>query len=258
MERWSGRVALVTGASSGIGAAIAKDLVKHGMKVVGVARRIEKIEEMKNSLKGCSGTLYAVKADVSKEDEVVAAFKWVKNNLGGVDVLINNAGITGKSSLHDGPVSQWRSVVDLNLLGLSICTKEALQSMKERGVDDGHIIHISSINGHGVPQHSLQYGLMMYSATKNAVQVLTEGLRRELVEKKSKIKVTSICPGMVHTEILTVCGHEIPGGQSLDEFYAGVPHLKSQDISDAVTYVLGTPPHVQIHDLIIKPVGEAM
>jgi NADP+-dependent farnesol dehydrogenase len=248
----------VTGASAGIGAAVAKDLVKHGMKVVGVARRVERVEELKNSVKGCSGTLYAVKADVSKEEEVVALFKWVKNNLGGVDVLINNAGIPGKSTLHDGPVSQWRSVIELNLLGLSICTKEALQSMKERGVDDGHIIHIGSINGHGVPAHALQYKLMMYSATKNGVQVVTEGLRRELVEKKSKIKVSSICPGAVHTEILASGGYDVPGGGSLDELYTSIPHLETQDISDAIIYVLGTPPHVQVHDLIIKPVGEPM
>ncbi|GFG38521.1 hypothetical protein Cfor_01191, partial [Coptotermes formosanus] len=245
MERWSGRVAVVTGASAGIGAAIAKDLVKHGMKVVGIARRVEKLEELKNSVKGSSGTLYALKADVSKEEEIVAAFKWVKNNLGGVDVLINNAGIPGKSTVHEGPVSQWRSVIDVNLLGLSICTKEALQSMEERGVDDGHVIHISSINGHGVPQHTVTYGLVMYTATKNAVQVLTEGLRRELVERNSKIKVTSICPGLVSTEIMVAGGYEIPGGQTLDQFYATVPHLKCQDISDAIIYALGTPPHVQ-------------
>lgn len=249
---------MVTGASAGIGAAIAKDLAKHGMKVVGIARRVERVEELKNSVKGFSGTLYALKADVSKEEEIVAAFKWVKNNLGGVDVLINNAGISGKSTLYEGPVSQWRSVLDLNVLGLSICTKEALESMEERGVDDGHIIHISSINGHGVPPHSLHYELMMYSATKNGVQVLTEGLRRELVKRNSKIKVTSICPGMVHTEIMVAGGYELPDGLSIDEFYASMPHLKCQDISDAIIYVLGTPPHVQVHDLIIKPVGDPM
>lgn len=249
-------MAVVTGASSGIGAAIAKGLVKQGMKVVGIARRVERVEALKEELKGSPGTLYSYKADVSKEDEVTAAFRWIKDNLGGVDVLINNAGIVGKSTLHDGPVSAWRAVLDLNVLGLSMCTKEALKSMEERGVDDGHIIHISSINGHGVPQHSLEYGLMMYTATKNAVQALTEGLRRELVQRKSKIRVSTICPGMVKTEIMVAEGYKFPEKATIDQIYAGVPHLDSQDICDAATYILGTPPHVQIHDLIIKPVGE--
>ncbi|KDR15974.1 farnesol dehydrogenase-like [Zootermopsis nevadensis] len=259
MHRWNGRVAMVTGASAGIGAAVAKDLVRHGLKVVAIARRVERVKALKSDLGDLSGSLYPLKADVSKEDEVLAAFAWVKDNLGGVDILINNAGITGNSTLHEGPVSKWRSVLDLNVLGLSLCTKEALQSMQERGVDDGHIVHISSINGHGVPEHSLQYGLMMYSATKNAVQVLTEGLRRELAQRNSKIKVTSISPGMVKTEILIASGYDlIPPGMTIDQAYDTIPHLKCEDICDAITYALGTPPHVQIHDLIIKPVGEPM
>lgn len=256
MERWAGRVAVVTGASAGIGAAIAVALVNHGMKVVGIARRVEKVEKLKNELKGEPRILYPLKADVSKEDDVFSAFQWIKKNLGGVDVLVNNAGIAGNSTLHDGPVSKWREVLDLNVLGLSLCTKEALQSMKERGVDDGHIIHISSINGHGVPQHSLEFGLMMYTATKNGVNVLTEGLRRELVDRKSKIRVTAISPGMVYTDIMVASGHKLAPGETVDDIYKNIPHLKAKDIADSVTYVLGTPPHVQIHEILIKPVGE--
>ncbi|PSN36751.1 hypothetical protein C0J52_23194 [Blattella germanica] len=322
MERWVGRVAVVTGASSGIGAAVAKELVKQGMKVVGVARRRERIEalrnelgdasgelyalhgdlskeeqvadvfswikrhlggidvlvnsagitgrstlqegpvsawqaELKKELSGAPGSLHSLKADVSKEEDIISAFSWIKKNFGGVDVLINNAGIVGTSTLHDGPVSNWRALFDLNVIGLSLCTKEALQSMKERGVDDGHIIHISSINGHGIPGHSLEFGLMMYSATKNSVTILTEGLRKELAEKKSKIRVTAISPGMVWTDIMVASGYKLEEGQTVADIYKDIPHLKSQDIADAVTYVLGAPPHVQIHEIIIKPVGEA-
>ncbi|XP_069700374.1 farnesol dehydrogenase-like [Periplaneta americana] len=256
MQRWQGRVAVVTGASAGIGAEIAKDLVKHGMKVVGIARRVERVEELKKELKGASGTLYPLQADVSKEEDVATAFKWVKDNLKGVDVLINNAGVASCSSLSEGPVKNWRTIMELNVLGLSMCTKEAIQSMKERGVDDGHIIHINSISGHGVPHNSEDLGIIFYSASKNAVTALTEGLRRELVLNKSRIKVTSLSPGTVRTEIIEASGIKIKGGLTPKQMYDQGPSLECEDISQGVLYVLGTPQHVQIHELTIKPVGE--
>ncbi|XP_023714657.1 farnesol dehydrogenase [Cryptotermes secundus] len=249
MERWSGRVAVVTGASAGIGEAIAEELVKKGLKVVGLARRVEKVQALEKSLKSEKGKLYAIKCDVSKEPEVTEAFKWIKHNLGGVDILINNAGVASFNSLSDGPVENWRKIFDLNVLGLSVCTKEALQSMKERGVDDGHIIHINSVAGHKDPTF---VGIQMYCASKHAVTALTEGLRRELVQQKSKIRVTSLSPGAVETEILEASEFS---EDSLKGF-KDIPFLKSKDIADSVIYVLGTPPHVQIHELTIEPVGE--
>ncbi|PNF16602.1 Dehydrogenase/reductase SDR family member 11 [Cryptotermes secundus] len=193
MERWTGRVAVVTGASAGIGAAIAGELVKKGLKVVGLARRVERVEALEKSLKSEKGKLYAIKCDVTNDLEVTETFKWIKRNLGGVDILINNAGVGSFNSIRDGPVENWRKIFDLNVLALSVCTKEALQSMKEKGVDDGHIIHISSIAGHTIP---LFPGIEMYSASKHAVTALTEGLRRELVKQKSKIRVTVITSTM--------------------------------------------------------------
>ncbi|XP_069683510.1 farnesol dehydrogenase-like [Periplaneta americana] len=249
MDRWSGRVAVVTGASSGIGAAIAQELVKKGLKVVGLARRVERVQELEESLKSALGKLYPRKCDVTKEEEVKEAFKWVKDNLGGTDILVNNAGVASVNTLADGPVEIWRKLFDLNVLALSICTKEALQSMKEKGVDDGHIIHINGIAGHKVLE-----GLAFYSSSKHAVTALTEGLRRELVNEKSKIRVTSISPGFVRTEITRASGFT----PEMLEAFKDAPFLESQDIADAVLYVLGTPPHVQIHELIIKPLGETI
>ncbi|XP_069683508.1 farnesol dehydrogenase-like [Periplaneta americana] len=248
MERWSGRVAVVTGASSGIGAAIAQELVKKGLKVVGLARRVERVQELANTLKSASGKLYPLKCDVTKEEEVKEAFQWVKANLGGVHILVNNAGVASDNTLSDGPVEKWRKILDLNVLALSMCTKEALQSMKEKGVDDGHIVHINSVAGHSVGDR-----LQMYSASKHAVTALTEGLRRELVNQKSKIRVTSVSPGAVTTEIAQAS--EL--APEFKEMIKTIPHLESEDVADAVLYVLGVPPHVQIHELMIKPVGEA-
>ncbi|GFG29135.1 hypothetical protein Cfor_12660, partial [Coptotermes formosanus] len=143
MERWAGRVAVVTGASSGIGAAIAAELTKKGLKVVGLARRVERVQELSKSLETATGNLYTVKCDVSNEPEVLAAFKWVKDNVGGVDILINNAAVLYDTSLTSGSTEELKKMLDVNVLGLSVCTKQAFQSMKERGVDDGHIIHIN-------------------------------------------------------------------------------------------------------------------
>ncbi|PSN58402.1 Dehydrogenase/reductase SDR family member 11 [Blattella germanica] len=141
-------------------------------------------------------------------------------------------------------------MIDVNVMGLSICTREALKSMKQKGMDQGHIIHINSLAGH---YDVVQPGFHMYSATKHAVTALTEGLRRELVDKGSKIRVTSISPGLVDTEILR---RGTVDNVDADELYKKAPSLNPKDISDAVLYVLGTPPHVQIHELTIQPVGE--
>nr|CAD7443479.1 unnamed protein product [Timema bartmani] len=278
MERWSGRVALVTGASAGIGAAIVRELVKNGLIVVGLARRAELVEELSTELKGAPGKLHALKGDVSKEEDILAAFDWVKKNLGRIDVLVNNAGVLYLSMLTDGETSHWKQIFDLNVLGLSICTREAFKLMKEKGVDDGHIIHINSkshstfnksnhftclrkkksmeVRAEDRAGHSRCWrgsatsidghmpvvfpGMAHYFASKHAVTVLTEGLRRELVQLGSKIRVTSISPGVVDTDMLRSF---TDGAQvSEDEF----PALKSEDIANAVTYALGTPPHVQV------------
>ncbi|XP_069683455.1 farnesol dehydrogenase-like [Periplaneta americana] len=240
MERWSGRVAVVTGASVGIGASIAAELTKKGLKVVGLARRSEKIEELSKTLDSAKGKLYAVKCDVSNESEVKEAFKWVKDNLGVVDVLVNNAAVLYDNSIIDGPTEELKKMLDLNVLGLSMCTKEALQVMKEKGVDDGHIIHINSVAGH-MPSPGR---FTMYFATKHAVTALTEGLRRELVQQKSKIRVTSVSPGLVKSEMPP------------EDFLKNYPYLNPEDIADAVLYALGVPPHVQVHELTVVPVGQ--
>lgn len=242
MERWSGRVAVVTGASSGIGAAIAAELAKKGLKVVGLARRVERVQELSKSLQSATGKLHAVKCDVSNESDVQTAFKWVKDNLGGVDILINNAAVASDTSLTGGSTEELKKMLDVNVLGLSVCTKLAFQSMKERGVDDGHIIHINSMAGHIPPPEYYA----MYFATKHAVTALTEGLRKEILKLKSKIRVTSLSPGLVKTEMPP------------KEFLENLPALEPEDIADGVLYILGTPPNVQVLELSIIPNGQTL
>uniref|UniRef100_U5EW40 Putative dehydrogenase n=1 Tax=Corethrella appendiculata TaxID=1370023 RepID=U5EW40_9DIPT len=243
MERWKNKLAIVTGASSGIGAAIVLELIKCEMIVVGLARRIDKIEALKAQIPGLEKNLHAVKCDVTKEEEILSVFKWIDEQFRGVHVLINNAGVLGTGlTIAPNNSELIRKTFDTNVMGLLWCTREAVQSMKKYSIDDGHIIHMNSVAGHSSP---VTTGFHVYPATKHAVTVLTETLRRELLEEKSKIKVSSISPGVVDTEIWE--GIKIPDD---------TPYLRSIDVANAVLYVLKTPPHVQVHELIIKPVGE--
>ncbi|XP_018325334.1 farnesol dehydrogenase-like [Agrilus planipennis] len=186
MERWVGKVAVVTGASSGIGAAIAEALVKEGLIVAGFARRKEKVEQLAKKLKDAKGKLHAVKVDITKEKKVVDAFKCVKKNLGPVHVLVNNAGVARDTSLIDGDSQKWKDILDTNLLGLCVATREAIKDMKANNVN-GHIIHINSVAGHKVPFIPF---VNVYAASKHGVTALSETLRHEFIQNQLKIKVT--------------------------------------------------------------------
>uniref|UniRef100_A0A182WQQ6 Dehydrogenase n=1 Tax=Anopheles minimus TaxID=112268 RepID=A0A182WQQ6_9DIPT len=245
MERWQGKVAVVTGASSGIGAATVKALAKAGMITFGLARRVERVDELKSELpKEVAERLHSIRCDITKEEDILAAFQQVTEKCGGVDVLINNAGLAkGGFGVLDADNTQViRDVIDTNVVGLALCSREAFQSMKKRSVD-GHIVHINSILGHMVaPMGTIN----IYPASKYAVTALTETMRHELRLAGTKIKVTSISPGLVRTEM--------PTSKALAER----PCIEPEDIADAILYVLGTPPRVQIHELTIKPVGETV
>jgi len=254
MDRWKGKVAVVTGASAGIGAAIVEKLVEAGVTVVGFARRKEKVEELAKKLQGKSGKVHAVAVDVTKEEDILKAFKWVKDNLGPIHILVNNAGIARTTGLIEGETKLWKEVIDTNVMGLCIATREAVKNMRANKVD-GHIIHINSIAGHKVLNFP---NTNVYPASKHAVTALTETLRQELNSVGSKIKITSISPGLVATDIFDATakgsGKEI--GKEAQEFLKVAAILKSEDIADAAIYILSTPPHVQIHELMIKPVNE--
>lgn len=141
---------------------------------------------MAKKLSDKKGKLHPVKTDITKEEDILNAFKWVKENLGPIHILVNNAGVTVASTLSDGDTEIWRNIFNVNVLGLSIATREAIRDMKANNVD-GHIIHINSVAGHqvtGFPK------LNVYPASKHAVTALAETLRLELLNAKSKIKIT--------------------------------------------------------------------
>lgn len=247
MDRWSGRVALVTGASVGIGAAICRKLVVEGMKVVGISRTTDKIQALAAELSNQPGSITAIKCDITKDDQVLKLFSKIKEQFGGVDVCINNAGMSHNHSLLEGTPEEWREMLNTNVVGLCLITKEAVASMKQRKVDDGHIIHINSLSGHRVSPKPL---IHFYAATKYAVTALTEGLRQELRDAKSHIRVTTISPGLVETEFAQrMLKDEMKGL----EIYKEIECLQAEDVAASVVYALSAPPRVQIHDILMRP-----
>lgn len=185
-------MAVVTGASSGIGAAIAVALANAGMQVVGLARRQERVDQLKSQLSGgIAGSLHSFKCDVQSEDDVVAAFAWIVQRFGGVDVLINNAGIgwPGRLVAPSNTTSSIREVIDTNIMGIVLCTREAFASMKSHGVA-GHIVLINSVAGHLIPRLPGVTSFGIYAPTKHAVTAMTEVLRQEFQAENTQIKVT--------------------------------------------------------------------
>ncbi|KAH8306851.1 hypothetical protein KR018_008049 [Drosophila ironensis] len=245
MDRWQDRVAVVTGASSGIGAAVARQLVQHGMVVVGLARRVERMEQMRDQMPAeQQDRFHAIHCDVGDLGSVTAAFDWLEERLGGCDVLVNNAGCLFPGQLLTLDPDHLQQTLNVNLMGVVHCTRRAFRSMQQREVA-GHIVLMNSLTGEHIiapPEEQLQT-LNMYPLTKHAITALLEVLRQELHGFKTKIKVTSVSPGVTDTEILP------PG-------YDTLPMMRPEDVADGILYALGTPPHVQVHQLTIKPLGE--
>jgi NADP+-dependent farnesol dehydrogenase len=208
MEQWKGKIAVVTGASAGIGAVTVLDLVKAGMIVVGLARRADRITALKTQLPvELRENLHAMKCDVSKEAEIVAVFAAIEKLLGGIDVLINNAGILHRADLTEpGNSDIVTSVVNTNVLGPVFCTREAVQSMMKRE-RHGHIIHINSVVGHKIGVSTASKSLNIYAPSKYAVTAMTEVMRQEFVKNKTTIKITVSCISYLFENCLKYSWH---------------------------------------------------
>ncbi|XP_035720355.1 farnesol dehydrogenase-like [Vespa mandarinia] len=246
MERWAGKVAIVTGASSGIGLGIVKAFVQNGIFTIGFARRKEKMESEMQNVKGKGkGKFYACECDVTKPESIEQAFEWVKNNFETVHILVNNAGVSSNVKFMNSSRPDWQRLFDVNVLGLIDCTKRAARIMLDSNVE-GYIINMNSIAGHYLdvfPDCSLNF----YPASKFASVAATDITQKELYG--SKIRVTSISPGLVSTEIFDANNFNVDTIKDL-------PMLEAEDVANAVVYVIGTPQRVHITELIIRPFGE--
>jgi NADP-dependent 3-hydroxy acid dehydrogenase YdfG len=243
----SGKVAIITGASSGIGQATAKKLAADGAKVVLAARRTDRLEELKSEIEKAGGSAHVVATDVTKADAVKRLAKETKDTFGPCDILINNAGIMPLSYMKNMKVDEWLKMVDVNVNGVLHCLAETLPDMVDR--KRGHIINISSVAGREVMQ-----GSAVYSATKFAVRALSDGLRQELAPKFG-IRVTCIEPGAVETELTdTITDEELM--KDLKPFFENMTFLDSEDIANAIYYAITQPDGVHVNELQVRPTSQ--
>jgi len=253
MDRWKGCVALVTGASSGIGAEICRLLVKYGITVVGIARNVGKIRAIarEEAVDNAPGHLFGIKCDLANEEEILSVFEKIRDDFGRIDICINNAGFDSNSSLISGHSEDWRSIIDVNVMALCICTRESLKLMREKNINTGQIIHISSMAGHRVPSASCGF----YSGTKFMVRALAEGLRKELRLIKSHIRVACISPGLVETGFAY---RQMEDPERASELYKSLECLQPADVAESVLYILSTNPRVDVNDILIRPVEQEL
>lgn len=243
LDRWRGATAVVTGASSGIGRAVAIALGDAGIKVAVWARREEPLKLLADRLRAAGTEVITRCVDLREPNEIGAAFDEVRGRWGGVTLMVNNAGIGYREPLLTGETEHWREMVDVNILALCICVREAVADMRRMG-DRGHVVNLSSMASHRVP-----LGSGVYSATKYAVRSLTEGLRLELRAAGSNIRVSSISPGLVETEF----GPRYFGSpESAQKQYGDKPILQPEDIARLVIDMIAQPDHVQIHDILVR------
>jgi NADP-dependent 3-hydroxy acid dehydrogenase YdfG len=239
----SGKVALVTGASSGIGRATALALSRSGVKVAAGARRTDRLESLKQEIEKAGGEVIIHKLDVTKKTNCDAFAEAAIGKWGTADILVNNAGLMPLSFFKKLKVSEWDQMVDVNIKGVLYCTAAVIPHMLAK--KSGHIVNMSSIAGRVVfPAGAV------YCATKHAVTAFSEGLRQEF-SQRSNIRVTCIEPGVVDTELNNTITDE-----SLAKFVESTKQmaaLRAEDIANAILFAVASPPHMNVNEIMLRP-----
>ena len=246
--RLNGTVALVTGASSGIGAATARALAGHGAAVALVARRSARLEELAAEIGGAGGTALALTADVTDERRAREAVERAVAGLGRLDILVGNAGVMLLGPVAGAPVEEWRRMVEVNLLGLLHCAHAALPHLLAAAGDGprrvADLVNVSSAAGRAAHAFGAVYG-----ATKHGVGAFAESLRQEVAGQH--VRVSLVEPGVTDTEL---AGHNRPEIRAgIEQRYAGVERLDPADVADAIAYVVTRPRHVAVNELLVRP-----
>ena len=240
------KVAIITGASSGIGYATALTLSKAGIRVAVGARRTERLQELEKQIIKNNGEILVRKTDVTRKSDCDSLVNTIVEKWGKVDILINNAGLMPLSYFKNGKVEEWEQMIDVNIKGVLYCTSAVVPYMLEK--KSGHIVNISSVAGRIVFA-----GGSVYCATKHAIAALSEGLRKEL-SPTYNIRVTCIEPGAVETELLESITDESMTG--FIQATKNMETLRSDDIANAILYAVQAPRHVNVNEILIRPTAQ--
>ena len=241
------KIALITGATSGIGKATAIKLAEAGYSTIITGRRKERLDELAKELTDKGIQVLTLQFDVRNQTEVHNAIAGLPSEWQNIDVLVNNAGLAvGTSPIQDGIVDDWERMIDTNVKGLLYVTHEVAPLMIKNG--KGHIVNLASVAGKEVYP-----GGNVYCATKHAVDALSKAMRIDML--KHNIKVTNIAPGMVETEFSIV---RYKGDtQAADNVYKGITPLTGEDIADTIVFAVIRPAHVCLNDIQIMPTAQA-
>jgi NADP-dependent 3-hydroxy acid dehydrogenase YdfG len=240
VAKLDGKVAVVTGASSGIGEATVRALAAEGAAVVAGARRKDRLDGLVEEV---GRKAIAIECDVTDESQAHNLVQRAVEEYGRIDILVNNAGVMLLSTVGKGLSDQWRQMFEVNVMGLLYATDAAIGHMKEQG--SGHLVNISSVAGRKVTRDSSG----VYAGTKHAVNAISEGLRQELLE--NNVRVTIVGPGAVDTELPDhITDEEAREGLS---GLLKLERLQAEDIADAIVYAVTQPERVSVNEILIRP-----
>jgi len=244
MGQLDGKVAAITGASSGIGAATALALVAEGASVTLAARRTERIDDLAERIVASGGNAVAIETDVTDEEQATAFVERTNEELGRLDILVNNAGVMLLGPVAGAPTEQWRQMIDVNLLGLLYCTHAALPIMGAAG--SGDIVNVASVAG-----RIAAMGSGVYNMTKWGVVGFSEALRQECA--LAGVRVTAIEPGWVDTELQGHNEHPLVVERMNALIDTIDKILEPEDIARAINFAVTQPPHVSVNEMLIRP-----
>jgi NADP-dependent 3-hydroxy acid dehydrogenase YdfG len=242
-----GKVAAITGASSGIGAATAEALVAEGAAVALGARRTDRIDELAAKISAGGGRAVAIETDVTSEASARAFVDATVEQLGGIDILVNNAGVMLLGPIGGADTDEWRTMVEVNVLGLMYCTHAALPLMASAG--GGHIVNVSSVAG-----RQANLGSGVYNATKWGVGAFSEALRQEALH--AGVRVTIIEPGFVDTELQ---GHNTNPlvVETMEKRKAEIGEiLTADDIAELISFCVTRPQRMSVNEVLVRPTGQ--
>ena len=241
MSNIQDKVVIITGASSGIGEATAKELASKGAQLVLAARRENRLKKLQEEIQKNGGQAIYKVTDVASHEQMEELAEYVLTEFGKIDVMVNNAGVMPLSPVYQKKINEWDSMIDINIKGVIYGIAAVLPSMRER--KEGHIINVSSIAGHLVFHASA-----VYSGTKFAVRAITEGLRKE--EAPNNIRTTIISPGTISTELLESISDEELKSEIVEVSKIGI---EPSSIARAIAFAIEQPSEVAINEMIVRP-----